>query len=107
MAGISKLTGLKRTSEVVTHRDGGDLSTKRLSPGVSTFEALTLERGITHDHDFENWANRIYSPQGDGGVTLADFRKDLSIDLFNLSGQKVISWNVFDAGFLNLQPCLN
>ncbi|MFW5835127.1 MAG: phage tail protein, partial [Pseudomonadota bacterium] len=95
VAGVSKVSGLKRTTEVVSHRDGGDLSTKRHSPGVSTFEAVTIERGITHDTDFEAWASRTFSVLGDAAVSLKEFRKDITIDLYNLQGVKVRSWQVF------------
>jgi phage tail-like protein len=95
VAGVSKVSGLKRTTEVVSHRDGGDLSTKRHSPGVSTFEPITIERGITHDTDFEAWASQAYSPLGDAAMSLKDFRKDITIDLYNLQGVKVRSWQVF------------
>lgn len=95
VAGISKVSGLKRTTEVVSHRDGGDLSTKRQSPGVSTFEPITLERGITHDVAFESWATLVYTPQGDAAVSLRNFRKDLIIELYNLQGVKVRAWKVF------------
>jgi phage tail-like protein len=95
IAGVSKVSGLKRTTELVTHRDGGDLSTKRHSPGVSSFEPITLERGITHDPAFENWATKVYSTAGDGAVSLAHFRKDIIIELYNLQGIKVRAWQVF------------
>lgn len=95
VAGVSKVSGLKQTREVVSHRHGGDLSTKRHSPGVTTFEAITLERGITHDRAFEDWTNLVYSVEGDAGVSLRDFRKDILIDLYNLQGIKVRSWQVF------------
>jgi phage tail-like protein len=95
IAGVSKVSGLKRTTELVTHRDGGDLSTKRHSPGVSSFEPVTLERGITHDTDFEDWASLTYSIAGDAAVSLKGFRKDITIDLYNLQGVKVRSWQVF------------
>ncbi|MEY6433871.1 phage tail protein [Thioalkalicoccus limnaeus] len=95
VAGVSKVSGLKRTTEVVSHRDGGDLSAKRHSPGVSTFEAITIERGITHDTDFEAWASKTFSILGDATVSLKDFRKDMAIELYNLQGVKVRSWQVF------------
>jgi phage tail-like protein len=95
VAGVSKVSGLKRTTELVSHRDGGDLSTKRHSPGVSSFEPITIERGITHDTAFEEWAARTYSVAGDAAVSLKNFRKDIIIDLYNLQGVKVRSWRVF------------
>ena len=59
VAGVSKVGGLKRTTEVVKHREGGDPSSSRKSPGRTEYEAITLERGVTHDVEFEKWANKI------------------------------------------------
>jgi phage tail-like protein len=97
VAGISKVTGLKRTTEVVKHREGGDASTSRKSPGRSEYEAITLERGVTHDTEFEKWANKVWNfGSGLGSeVSLKDFRKDLIVDLYNEAGQKVISYKVY------------
>src|SRR5436190_6546850 len=94
VAGVSKVSALKRTTEVVKHRDGGDESTSRKAPGRSEFDAITLERGVTHDPEFEQWANKVWDysnaqaapEQRDREVSLADFRKDIIIDVFNESG---------------------
>jgi phage tail-like protein len=97
VAGISKVSSLKRTTEVVEHREGGDPSTSRKSPGRNKFEAITLERGVTHDPAFEAWANKVWNFTGRDGreSSLADFRKDIIIDVFNEAGQKVISYRVY------------
>jgi phage tail-like protein len=95
VAGVSKVSGLKRTTDVVSHRDGGDLSTERKSPGLTKFEAVTLERGVTYDETFESWASLVYSIEGDAGVSLAGFRKDITIELHNLQGTKVRAWKVY------------
>lgn len=95
VAGASKVSGLKQTVEVVEHRDGGDLSTKRKSPGLTSFEPITIERGISHDPAFEEWAQLVYSPQGPGLVSLKNFRRDITIELYNLQGVKVRAWNAF------------
>jgi phage tail-like protein len=97
VAGISKCSALKRTTELVEHREGGDPSTSRKSPGRNKFEALTLERGVTHDTEFEKWANKVWDLNAGPGleVSLADFRKDILIDVFNEAGQKVISYKVY------------
>jgi len=95
VAGISKVSALKHTIEPVSHRDGGDRSTPRLSPGQTKFEPITLERGLTHDIAFEEWATKAYSNAGDAGVSLKDFRKDITIELYNLQGTKVRAWQVF------------
>jgi len=97
VAGVSKVSALKRTTEVVEHREGGDPSTSRKSPGRSSYEAITLERGVTHDIDFEQWANKVWNFGAGAGseVSLADFRKDIIIDVFNEAGQKVLGYNVY------------
>jgi phage tail-like protein len=101
VAGISKVSALKRTTEVVEHRSGGDSSTSHKSPGRTKYEPITLERGVTHDPEFEKWANKVWNYQNaqaqnaTNEVSLADFRKDLIIDFFNEAGQKVISYHVY------------
>jgi phage tail-like protein len=97
VAGISKCGALKRTTEVVKHREGGDPSSTRKSPGRTEFEALTLERGVTHDLEFEKWANKVWDFGSGFGkeVSLKDFRKDIIIEVYNESGQKVIAYKVY------------
>lgn len=95
VAGVSKVGALKRSTEVVSHREGNDISTSRHSPGRSSFEAISLERGVSFDPEFQAWANLVYSTQGDGAVSLANFRKDLTINLLNLQGVVVRSYRVF------------
>lgn len=97
VAGISRVSGLTRTTEVVEHREGGDPSANRKSPGRTSFAPITLERGITHDTDFEAWANQAWSFGNGLGkeVALANFRKDVRIDLLNEAGQLVIAYNVY------------
>jgi phage tail-like protein len=97
VAGVSKVSSLKRTTEVVKHRDGGDPSSSRKSPGRTEFEAITLERGVTHDVEFERWANKVWNfGSGLGAeVSLADFRKDIIIELYNEAGQLVIAYKIF------------
>ena len=97
VAGISKVSSLKRTTEVVRHREGGDPSSSRKSPGRTEYEAVTLERGVTHDTEFEKWVNKVWNfGSGLGSeVSLADFRKDVVIDVYNESGQLAISYKVF------------
>ena len=99
VAGISKVSALKRTTEVVKHRDGGDPSSSRKSPGRTEFEAISLERGVTHDKEFEQWANKVWNFGAGLGAesSLKDFRKDLIIELYNETGQLVISYKVFRA----------
>jgi phage tail-like protein len=105
VAGISKVSALKRTTEVVKHREGGDPSSTRKSPGRTEFEAITLERGVTHDAEFEKWANKVWNfGAGLGAETsLKDFRKDLIIELYNEAGQVVLAYRVFRAWVSDFQ----
>jgi phage tail-like protein len=90
---------LKRSTEVVKHRSGGDPSVVRVSPGQSTYDPITLEQGVTHDIAFEQWANKVWDYHNsigtDPNVSLKDFRKDITIELYNESGQKVLAYNVY------------
>ncbi|MEO8148096.1 MAG: phage tail protein [Bacteroidia bacterium] len=98
VAGISKVGGgLKKTTEVVKHREAGDPSSSRKSPGKTEYEAITLDRGVTHDPEFEIWANKVWNFGSGLGAeaSLKDFRKDITIELLNEAGQVVISYNVF------------
>ncbi|MBS0587237.1 phage tail protein [Nitrosomonas sp.] len=97
VAGVSKVSALKRTTEVVKHREGGDPSSSRKSPGRTEFEAITLERGVTHDQDFEKWANKVWNfASGLGAeVSLKDFRKDIIIELYNEAGQLAVAYKLF------------
>jgi phage tail-like protein len=97
VAGVSKVSALKRTTEVVRHREGGDPSSSRKSPGRTEYDAITLERGVTHDPEFEAWAAKVWNfGTGLGAeVSLKDFRKDIIIEIYNEAGQLAISYHVF------------
>ncbi len=97
VAGVSKVSALKRTTEVVKHREGGDPSSSRKSPGRTEYEPITLERGVTHDKEFEQWANKVWNYGAGLGAesALRDFRKDIIIDLYNEAGQLALSYRVF------------
>ena len=97
VAGVSKAGALKRSTDPVEHREGGDPSTSRKSPGRTKFEAITLERGVTHDTEFEKWANKVWNYGSGLGaeVSLSDFRKDLIIEVYNEAGQLAIAYKVY------------
>ncbi len=92
VAGVSKVSALTRTTEPVVHRDGADPSHERKSPGISKFEPVTLERGVTHDLAFEAWANLVHSLEAP--ISLHNFRKDVIIDVFNEAGQLALSYQL-------------
>lgn len=95
VAGLSKCGALKKTTEMTEWREGGDPSTGRKLPGKTSYDAITLEAGVTHDAAFEEWASTVNNFQGDAAMSLKGFRKDITIDVFNLQGTKVLSYNVY------------
>ncbi|MBP2302806.1 phage tail protein [Azospirillum picis] len=97
VAGVSKVGALKRTTEMVEHREGGDPSTSRKSPGRTKYEAISLERGVTHDIEFEVWANKVWNYGSGRGteVSLKDFRKDILIEVYNEAGQLALAYKVY------------
>jgi phage tail-like protein len=97
VAGVSKCSALKRTTEVVKHREGGDPSSSRKSPGRTEYEAVTIERGVTHDVEFELWAGKVWQIGAGLGaeVSLKDFRKDIILEVYNEAGQLAITYNIF------------
>ena len=95
VAGLNKCSALTRTTEVTPWYEGGDSSGPHQIPGKTTYAAITLEAGVTHDTTFEQWANKVNNFQGDPAMSLATFRKDISIEVYNPQGQKVLAYNVF------------
>ncbi len=97
IAGVSRVSGLRRVTEVVEHREGGDPSTSRKSPGRTQYDAITLERGVTYDHAFEQWADKVWKLGAGLGseVALADFRKDIALDFYNEAGQLALAYKIF------------
>ena len=95
VAGVSRISALRRTTEVVEHRDGGDPSAPEKSPGRTKYEAITLERGVTQDTAFEDWANQVWTLGGNPETSLANFRKDIIVDIFNDADQRVLSYKVY------------
>jgi len=95
VAGLHKCSALRRTTEVTEWREGGDPTAGRKLPGKTKYDSITLEVGVTHDTAFEDWASLVNNFQGDAAMSLKHFRKDMTIDVFNLAGQKVLSYNVY------------
>jgi phage tail-like protein len=97
VAGVSKVSALKRSTEVVEHREGGDPSSSRKSPGRTKYEPVTLERGVTHDTEFEKWANKVWNYGSGLGaeVSLKDFRRNVLIEMYNEAGQLALRYKVY------------
>lgn len=97
VAGVSHVGALRRTTEVLKFREGGDPSVTRKSPGRTEFEPIILERGLTHDAEFEKWANKVWRLGAGPGAesSLKDFRKDITIEFYNEAGQLVLAYKVY------------
>ena len=97
VAGVSKVSALKRSTEVIEHREGGDPSTSHKSPGRTKYEAITLERGLTQDMAFHDWAGLVWNFGSSLGseVSLANFRKDIYLEFYNEAGQLVLGYKIF------------
>lgn len=97
VAGISEVSGLSRHTDVIEWRQGGEPNTTRKMPGVTHYDSIILTRGVTHDPEFEKWANKVWNINSGLGseVSLKDFRKDISIELLNEAGQLVLSYKIF------------
>ena len=93
--GVSKVSALKRTTEVVKHRSGGENSHDHKSPGRTTYEGVTMERGVTHDLEFERWANLVHTYAGDGLMDLANYKKDLTLEVMNEKGQVALRYFLY------------
>jgi len=95
VAGLNKCSALKRTTEMTEWRDGADVSHSRKLPGKTSFAAITLEQGVTHDDRFEQWANLVNNYEGDAAMSLKNFRKDVTLEVRNLQGKPVMAYNVY------------
>ncbi len=94
--GVSKVGALKRTTDVVKHRSGGENSVDHKSPGRTTYDGFSLERGVTHDREFEEWANKVHPYSGDAGMDLVDYKKDLTLEVMNEKGHVAFRYFLYD-----------
>ena len=95
VAGLKKFSGLKRTVEAVKWRSAGEPNVERVMPGGATYEPITLEQGLTHDPVFENWANLVNNIQGNAAMSLAQYRKDITLNIMNLQGVVALSYKIY------------
>jgi len=107
VAGVSKMSALRRVTEVIAHREGGDPSTNRKSPGVTEYDAITLERGVTQDPEFETWANLVWRLSSGLGSesSLKTFRKDIYLEIYNEAGQLVMAYKIYRCWVSEFQVC--
>ncbi len=102
--GMSKISGIHRITEAIAYRDGSDTSQPQMTPGATHFEPIVIERGVTHDPTFEDWANLVFNMGGDPAMSLKNYRKDIIIQLLNLQGTVVLSYHVFGCWIAEYEP---
>ena len=90
--GVSKVGPLRRVTNVITHRSGGSNGTDLRTPGRTQYDAVTMERGITHDLEFEAWANKVHPYVGDSAMDLVGYRKELTLEVLNEKGQVALRY---------------
>ena len=92
---VIRVSALRRETETVLYRAGDFPNHLIKAPGLTDFDPIVVERGITHDTTFEDWADLCYSAQGDAAASLKAFRKDMLINLLNRQGAVVLSYRVY------------
>jgi phage tail-like protein len=94
VAGVSKVSAVKRTSKVIEYNEGGSgITLKGL--GRTSYDPLTIERGLTFDSDFQDWANAAQLlDKGAATTSLANLRREVRIELLNEMGQAVYRFTV-------------
>ncbi|MEA2721880.1 MAG: hypothetical protein QOJ39_3744 [Candidatus Eremiobacteraeota bacterium] len=95
VAGVTKMGALKRTTEMVEFREAGENITSRKMPGKTSYAAVTCEAGLTYDTSFFDWANQVNDFASHSVTSLADFRKNVTIVVFNEAGVPAMSYNLF------------
>jgi phage tail-like protein len=94
VAAVSKVSGLKRSSDVIEYKEGGNAVILK-GLGRTKYDPVTLERGVTHDTDFSDWANAAQVlDKGSPNTSLKNLRKELRIDLLNEEGQPALRYLV-------------
>ena len=98
VAGLSKCSALKRSTEATPFREGGDPSTNRILPGQTKFEPITLERGMTQDLEFETWVSQVWNYRAGQGMesSLANVRRNITLEFYNAAGQLVYAYNIYN-----------
>src|SRR5215208_6508769 len=92
VAGLSKMSALKKTTETIEWREAGGPSVIRKMPGRTKFEPVTFEAGLTHDQAFIDWAEKVNSPLGDADMSLKDYRREVVVEVLNMQGTKVMAF---------------
>lgn len=97
VAGISKMSAIKKTTEAVEWREAGGPSVVRKMPGRTKFEPVTLEAGLTHDKAFIQWAELVNSPLGDAATSLKGYRREVVIEVLNMQGKPALVFTLHRA----------
>lgn len=103
VAGLSKMSAIKRTTEVIEWREAGGPSIVRKLPARTKIEPVTLESGLTHDTQLIEWADLVNSPRGDAAMSLKNYRKEVTVEVLNLQGTPVMAFTLHRAWVAEFQ----
>lgn len=106
VAGLTKVSGLKRTTEVIDVEEAGN-SIVHKGAGRTKYEPIRLERGVTHDTDFEVWANAVQELDVGGQpkeMRLKELRRDIVLELLNEAGQPALRYVIHACWVSEWQP---
>jgi phage tail-like protein len=88
-AGFQEADGLDSSTETTEYREGSDPRHVRKLPGLTSYSAITLKRGITDSDELWKWRKTV--------VDGAPQRRNGSIILLDGAGQERIRWNFLAA----------
>ena len=97
VAGVSKVGALKRTTEVVKHREGGDPTSSRSRPAAPSTRrsrssaASRTTSSSSSGRTRSGTSARASAPRS----SLKDFRKDIIIEVYNEAGQLALAYKVY------------
>jgi phage tail-like protein len=98
VAAVTHVSGLTRGTQVVSSHAGGEPQSALKIPGQADYEPVRLERGITTDTAFEDWANMMWSypntPELGNEVSLTAFRKPMQIEHYDQAGVITLRYNL-------------
>ena len=103
VAGLSKMSAIKRSTEVIEWREAGGPSIVRKLPGRTKFEPVTLESGLSHDTKLIAWADQVNNPLGDAAMSLKNYRKDVTVEVHNMQGTPVMAFTLLRAWVAEFQ----
>jgi phage tail-like protein len=97
---VHKVSSITKSIDPIDWRTGGDSNFSAKVPGLTKWEPITLERGLSADTAFQEWMVLVnkYTKAGLGAdEAVHAFRKNLNIEMYSLQNELVMTINVYNA----------